>query len=65
MKSALTIALVGMFFLTVGVLLSSWIIMLVWGGLASFFHFQTIPYKVAILVCLAITLVTGIFRSGK
>ncbi len=54
----------GFILLYIGALaISGWIIMLVWGGLASAFNFQTIGYGTAILVSIALSIVGGAFRS--
>jgi len=40
-----------------------WIIMLVWGGLASAFGFSTISFWTAVLVTIALTIVCAFFKS--
>lgn len=48
-------------FVVVSTCLSAWVIMVVWGALASHFDFDTIGFGTAILVGLALSIVGGFF----
>ena len=49
--------LFGALFLSFTMAVSAWVIMVLWGALASFFGFTTIPYEIAVLITLALTVI--------
>ncbi len=48
-----------------GFALAALIIMVIWGALAGYFDFQTIPYGIAFIIALALSVIGSVFRGGS